>query len=255
MIYQLYGLRGIFDFLIEKLGLSSLFAGRARWRLGVISEVLFWDSYYRTEGLVWPEKYQLKFDESLPLQPRPAALIDDRAEVTILDVGAGPMTYLGKVHNGKKLDIVAVDPLANAYDKILSKYNITPPIKTQNVAGEELLQTFGKDKFDLAFARNSIDHSVDPEQTILQMLDVTKADGFVLLEHIPNEAINENYTGLHQWNFSINDSKEFIISSKFDSVNMTKKYAPEYHFSSKLVKEGSEWLVVTISKNKPDKNT
>src|SRR5215218_9909750 len=51
-------------------------------------------------------------------------------EISILDVGAGPVTKLGFVYPGKTLTIVAVDPLANEYERLLRKAGLRPPVRT-----------------------------------------------------------------------------------------------------------------------------
>jgi len=222
---------------------------KTKWGGGLKNEVDFWDDYFRTKGLQWPESYSMRLDPEAPLQPRPAALLPDRAEVHILDVGAGPLTHLGKVHAGKSLRITAVDPLADQYDRILKKYNVVPPIRTQKLAAEKLVKWFKPASFDLVFARNCIDHSYNPEHAILQMISVAKPGGYVLLEHFPNEAENEAYAGLHQWNFSMSSDGDFVIGSKDrEAVNMTRKHAATSRIECELVKEDAEWLVTRIQK-------
>ena len=199
----------------------------------------------------WAASYSIRHDPEYPLQTRPAALLpSDIHEVAILDVGAGPLNYLGKKLPGKKINITAVDPLAVEYDKILKKYNIVPLVRTQCVAAEHLCNAFKRNTFDLVYARNCIDHSFDPERAILQMIDVVKRGGFVLLEHYPDEAEREKYSGLHQWNFSMNEFGEFIIKSKKTEINMTRKYANRCDIKSEIVKDsnGPVWLINRLRK-------
>ena len=69
------------------------------------------------------------------------------------------------------------------------------------------------------------------------MIDVVKNNRYVLLEHRPNEAEYENYSGLHQWNFSMTSKGDFLISSKFKNVNMTKKYEKLCSITCEIVDE------------------
>ena len=140
------------------------------------------------------------------------------------DVGADPLTYIGKIYDKAKLKIIAIDPLADEYDKILSKYSLTPLIHTEKLEAEKLTQRFVENSFDLVFARNCIDHSYSPENAILEMLKVAKESCYVLLLHRPNEAEQENWRGLHQWNFS-SENGDFIISSKNYKINFSRKYS------------------------------
>ena len=126
-------------------------------------------------------------------------------EVSILDVGAGPVTWLGYLYPGKKLTIVPVDPLADEYDRLLRDAKLDPPIRTVRVAGEALAEHFGSRRFDIAYATNSLDHSADPFTIISNMAAVVRAGGVVLLRHKRNEGDSARYGGLHQWNFDVVD--------------------------------------------------
>lgn len=224
---------------------------KTKWNAGLKSEVRYWESYIQTKGLERPDIYELKFDSDLPLQPRPAALLYPQAEIHILDVGAGPLTYLGRKFQGARLHITAVDPLADEYDRILAKYQVQPLIRTEKLAGEELTLRFLPNSFDLVFARNSIDHAYDPEKVILGMVEVVKPGKYVLLEHIPNVADNSHYSGLHQWNFSLSADGDFLINSKLGNVNFTQKYGDICATTCEIVKESERYdLLITRIKKK-----
>jgi SAM-dependent methyltransferase len=94
-----------------------------------------------------------------------------------------------------------IDALADQYDAILDKYHIMPSVRTEKLEAEKIAQRFPANTFDLCFARNCLDHAYDPEDAILQMITVTKPGCYVLLEHFRNEAEENGYEGLHQWNF------------------------------------------------------
>lgn len=250
------GFYRIVSILISKYRLLIPQSAKSKWETGIKSEIQFWDDYFRTKGLQWADSYGHRFDPDLPLQPRPAALLPPQTEVHILDVGAGPLTYLGKKYDAKHVIITAVDPLADEYDRILDKYQIQPLIRTQTLAAEELTKGFPSSTYDLVVARNCIDHAYNPERAILQMIEVVKTGSYVLLEHRPNEAENTNYTGLHQWNFSLSAKGDFLISSKskldtMNTVNMTMKYASLCTITCEIVNEGRDvdWLITRIQKN------
>jgi SAM-dependent methyltransferase len=249
-IFREDGFNRIVFILATEYSLPIPLSTKSRWKAGIKSEIQYWDAYFRTQGLQWTDTYKLRFNPDLPLQPRPASLLPSQSEIHILDVGAGPLTWLGKKHEGENVNITAVDPLADEYDKILAKYHIEPLVRTRKLTAENLTKKFSSDTFGLVFARNCIDHSYNPETAILQMIDVTKSGGYVLLEHRPNEAENENYQGLHQWNFSMSSEGDFLVSSKSDTVNMTRKYAEICTMTSEIVYEFGEvdWLIVKIQK-------
>ena len=197
---------------------------KAVWKANLHSEVAFWDDYFATKGGQWPETYLGRLDPNSELDPGIVAFLPPGDQpVEILDVGAGPLTMLGKKYQDRKLRIVAVDPLAAEYDKVLGKHGITPPVRTIRGEAEQLSAQFGRDAFDLVHARNCIDHSYSPETAVLEMLKVVRRDGFVLLFHGANEAERAGYEGLHQWNLSEKDG-DFIISTKTSTLNFTQKY-------------------------------
>jgi SAM-dependent methyltransferase len=228
----------------------SLKRWRISWQSGIRDELSFWDAYFRTQGLQWRDSYPNRLDPDLPLQPRPAALLPDREEVNILDVGAGPLTYLGKRCPAKRLHITAIDPLAKHYDRILEKYHVSPLVRTQQLAAEEIDRVYQPGQFDLVFARNCIDHAYDPERAIAQMLQVVRSGCYVLLEHRPNEGLSQNYQGLHRWNFSLSPTGDFLIGSKRHVCNLSQKYSNTGSFSCQLITQGNdgEWLITRIRK-------
>jgi SAM-dependent methyltransferase len=224
-------------------------SGTAAWQAGIQHELQFWEEYIRTGGGPWADIYRALIDPNSPLQPRPAALLPAKKSVKVLDVGAGPLTFLGKIHKGEKIDLTAVDPLAVGYNQLLEKYGVSPPVRTEEAAAEDLAKKFRPNSFDLVFARNCIDHSYNPEIAVLQMIEVTIPGCYVLMEHLPNEGEHEQYLGLHQWNFSMTPNGDFIIASKTEKVNMTEKYKAIATIKCELVTDASnEWLVTRIQK-------
>jgi len=219
------------------------------WEKSQATEVDFWDEYIATQGLgKFQDKYKEKLDPKLPLQPEIANCLDTMEvkgeEITILDVGAGPFTPLGKVYKDKKLNITAIDPLAREYDVILEKYKITPPVRTQFGVGEKLLDRFSAESFDLTYSRNALDHSYDPLTVVKNMFSVAKKNGFVVLMHHKNEAEEEQYQGLHQWNFDEQGGK-FVIWNQSVRHNVTELFSAEAEV--KCYYDGN-WVVATIRK-------
>lgn len=219
------GLKRVIVEIIDRYHLPVRLSQAFRWEAGIKSQVRFWDLWFKTKGLRWPDEYQKRLDPQRSLQPRVEALLPEMDNCSILDVGAGPLTVLGKRMEGKSIYVTAVDPLADEYNNLLEKYQIEPIVRTEKLDAEKLDQKFDLDTFDLVYASNAIDHAYNPENAILQMIKVVKPNCYVLLEHAHNEAENQNYSGFHQWNFSMTQEKDFLISSKTLTVNMTKKYA------------------------------
>jgi SAM-dependent methyltransferase len=187
------------------------------WERGLPTEVGFWSEYIATRGLQWPAEFERRFDPAAPLAER--LLLDvlqhiDGDIVRILDVGAGPTTSLGTTHPSKRLAIAAADPLGDEYARLLDDAGIEPPVRTQSVAGEELSRAFEPASFDIAYARNALDHSIDPLQILREMLAVVRPGGFVVLRHYENEAKTMRYEDLHQWNFCVEDGRLVVWNER-----------------------------------------
>jgi ubiquinone/menaquinone biosynthesis C-methylase UbiE len=223
--FSKYKLLSIFNYVKTKIKARTPINHKEKWSNALQHEIDFWDKTIGTKGYKWKDMYQDALNPDLPLQSYVAALLQNgKKEYNILDVGAGPLTHLGKKLQGVKINITAVDPLAEQYDRILSKYNVNPIVRTTLAEAEKLTSTFKENTFDLVYARNCIDHTYSPEKSILEMIKVAKRNTYVLMEHRANEAEHEHYEGLHQWNFS-SKKGDFIISSPNGSLNFTQKYS------------------------------
>jgi SAM-dependent methyltransferase len=222
------------------------------WKQGLGDELRFWSRYVETDGLQWKESYAERLNPHLPLQTRIREIIHPAPgqAIKILDVGAGPLTILGKTWEGHDLSITAVDPLADSYTALLQGKGITPPIPTELCRAEELTAKFPRNEFDLVYARNCMDHSEDPLQSIQEMLEVCKSGGRVLLDHWPDEGEKEEYRGLHQWNFRC-EGGDFVIWNKRSRVNVTQVLSDKCKVECRMemdAAEAREMVVVVLSK-------
>jgi SAM-dependent methyltransferase len=191
---------------------------RLIWRMRLETEVEFWADWLT--GAPGTEQWATDREKRL----NPETEVEDplvRAElegiptekISILDVGAGPLTALGYRFPGKTLTVVPVDPLADEYDRLLVGAGIDPPVRTIRVSGEALPEHFGPGTFDIAYAVNALDHSADPFLIISNMVAVVRPGGAVLLRHKRNEGKNARYGGLHQWNFDAADGALILWNS------------------------------------------
>jgi SAM-dependent methyltransferase len=176
------------------------------WESALDGEVAFWRKYLETKGAGWAG-YAERTDPALPLQPEITRLIrvHHGSPVRVLDVGAGPLTWVGRTSDDWDLEVVAVDALGDHYADLLAEAGVVPPVVTQTCESERLTEKFGAGTFDVVTARNTLDHSYDPVRAIGQMLDVAKAGAPLLLVHHRNTAEDESYRGMHQWNFEAAD--------------------------------------------------
>jgi SAM-dependent methyltransferase len=175
------------------------------WEKGLSDEVKFWAGALRDEGAKWnPAEYRERMNPDLPLQDYLRELIDAPAGATvrILDVGAGPLTRVGRKWEGRTIEITPIDPLAGEYAKIFTELALHPPVETIDGHGEKLGEQFADGFFDLAYASNALDHAYDPIAAIRQMVATVKPGSSVYLWHFANAGLHENFQGLHGWDFT-----------------------------------------------------
>jgi SAM-dependent methyltransferase len=221
---------------------------RLWWRTRTGSEVDFWAGWLA--GTTGNEQWTRDRDARLApdteiTDPLVRAELerDEADEISILDVGAGPLTSLGYRYPGKTLTIVPVDPLADEYERLLRDAALDPPIRTMRVAGESLLEHFGPRTFDIGYAVNSLDHSADPLTIISNMAAVVRTGGVVLLRHKRNEGDSARYGGLHQWNFDVvdgnlmvwNNAVEVNVGAALAGRAVTTAWISEHEALARLV--------------------
>jgi SAM-dependent methyltransferase len=226
---------------------------RLWWRTRKSSEVDFWGDWLvgapGTEEWASDRESRLAPDTQIrdPLVRAELERIPAE-EVSILDVGAGPVTALGFRYPGKTLTIVPVDPLADEYERLLRDAELDPPIRTIRVAGEELVEHFGSRRFDIAYASNSLDHSADPFTIISNMAALVRTGGVVILRHKRNEGEQARYGGLHQWNFDVvggslivwNNAVEVDVASALEGRAVTTAWTSQNEVIARLVVSESD---------------
>jgi hypothetical protein len=226
---------------------------RLWWRTRKSTEVDFWGEWLvgapGTEQ--WTSDRESRLDPDTQIRdPLVRAELEGNPaeEISILDVGAGPVTWLGFRYPGKTLTIVPVDPLADEYERLLREAGLDPPIRTIRVAGEALLEHFGPRRFDIAYSTNALDHSADPFTIISNMVAVVRAGGVVLLRHKRNEGEGAQYGGLHQWNFDVvddelllwNNAVEVNVGSALEGSARTTAWISENEVIARLVVSESD---------------
>ena len=215
-----------------------------RWLEGIESELEFWRHYIETKGKEWNTDWDDLISDDRPFS-LDEYLISE--ETKFLDVGSGPFSSCGIKSNQTKLKIYAVDPLAYIYKEIKNKNKIKTGITPDFAFVENLNEKFGINEFDIVHMRNSLDHAFNPLIGILQMLSICKIGGRIILQHVRNEAENENYYGFHQWNLCINDS-EFIIWRLGIKYNVTEILKEYVEFTIKDNPSGHLFTVLLIKK-------
>jgi SAM-dependent methyltransferase len=238
------------------------YPGNAReiWDRHLGSEMEFWKNQIRRqESKAWHAEYGPRLDPEAPLQDVIARHIDRTVPVNmILDVGAGPLTSINKKCGACEISITAVDPLADFYDEILARREITPPVRTKLGWGERLTEQFGENKFDIAYSRNAIDHSYDPIKCIDEMITVTKKNHYVIVEVNERGASLEGWTGLHQWDFFVARTMPslkrhlFIEGKSVEAVDVTSHFAKRAEMTALELTEGPESSITFVLRKRAD---
>jgi SAM-dependent methyltransferase len=217
------------------------------WKKALPEELVFWEELLSNPKSEFKGELDRRLDPNTPIDD---VLITShlaglaQGEVSILDVGAGPVSSVGWRFDGKHIRVTAVDPLAAEYDAILLRNGVNPPVRTISCQAEKLLEQFQAGTFDIAYARNSLDHSYDPRLAIQNMFDVTASGGVVLLRHRAQEAENIDYFGLHQWNFD-RRAGNFVLWSRGIEHDVTKLFADR---ATVVCEREGLWVTCVIAK-------
>jgi 2-polyprenyl-3-methyl-5-hydroxy-6-metoxy-1,4-benzoquinol methylase len=195
---------------------------------GAVHEVAFWDRRLH-KGI--PEragKTQLAGRDLNYFQELTQHFPAD--QISILDVGAGPFTTIGTYFGDLRLNITAVDPLAQYYEDLLHKYALDPPVKIIFAEAEKLSAQFAPESFHWVNAKNSIDHAAQPVHAIREMIPLVKPGGMMTLSHRSNEAVNESYSGFHQWNLYQENGIFYVCGrERSDAVNINEMIPSDWN--------------------------
>lgn len=203
-------------------GLGPLWRVRS---LALLSELLFW--------AVWlgSVRHREQRDELLDPNRRLLPELDPVLEriaprrVRVLEVGAGPMSALGRLHPTKEIDLVPTDLLADWYRRLLALRGLDPPVPTVRADAERLRDSFAAESFDLVFAANCLDHMEHPLRAIEEMVAVVRPGGWVVLSHGRDEGERQEYTGLHRWNLREAHGR-FFLWRPGEEIDVSERLGP-----------------------------
>lgn len=208
------------------------------WINNLLSEVQFWHDDVAKDG----SKFNLEYLDRSKVQEFKCDRLNKRLNEgdIVLDVGCGLCTKYGSKVNNVNINLIPVDPLAYYYDKINKKFlNQETYEKTKIKFGmfEFLSYFFDENYADVILIDNALDHCIDPLKSLLECLKVIKInDGVLSLKHSIKEAVNENYTGLHEWNIDINNKNELVFWNRENFVNINKLLKD--YIEIEIIKEG-----------------
>ena len=212
---------------MNRTGPQNLAQQLKEWQLGIAHETAFWSGWIEAQGAQWGWEFERRLDPDATVDAAMASVIDRIGDkrISILDVGSGPVTSVGRRYVDFQIEISACDPLADSYREMLDLHGIRPPVATEFALAEDLNLKYDTGQFSVVYCRNALDHSLDPIRGIVQMLTVCRIGGCVLLQHVPNEAENERYEGFHRWNFT-NAGEELVTWNRESSINASRVVSP-----------------------------
>jgi hypothetical protein len=176
------------------------------WFAGIEYEVRYWDNFVETKRALDPQDYEWR---TMPAPPFCYGHIPELPSwpPTILDVGAGPISRVGISTSAGNVNLMACDPLAPIYDTILRKHNVVPYVRSEFALAERLTERYGANRFDAVIMQNALDHAFYAVDGFLELFNIAKIGGQILLLHAENEAEFESYAGFHQWNITADGDK------------------------------------------------
>lgn len=211
------------------------------WEKNISDEIAFWDRWCATQGELWHDDYLFRLNPNNEIQEKYKKYIN--SESKILDCGSGMYSVLGRNYEGIQLDICCVDALADEFEKLRNKYKLPEIDLLIGCTIENLKSGINNRYFDFVHAQNCLDHSYNPVLCFKNMLHVCKPGGYVYTHHEINEGKNENYNGLHQWNFYEDDG--FYVSDKNgNSICISEIFQDHKQFTE--VNHG--WITFIIKK-------
>lgn len=220
---------------------------KERWQKGLPQEVEVWKDWLAgTTGDAEDRALRLSSNRPFPWWAKP--LIPGQPErIRALDVGAGPLTAIGTVWEGKTVSVVAIDPLATEYEELLRRNGLTPPVRTIYGLAESLGEQFQPASFDFAYAGNSLDQTVDPIAAHREIFKVLKPNCSLISIHLANQGEEESYEGVYQWNFSLKENRLIVWNhgAQFDLLDECPEIG-HHHFE----KDGP-YIKMTLTKRAP----
>ena len=216
------------------------------WIRSLDTEIEYWKNRFilisqNKASLIDVNKSPFVLEKYLPKQKK----------IEFLDVGSGPFSRCGGYSKDHVLNMTYVDPLGNVYENLKSIYKVSNGVFVKRGFVELLDKIFGKNSFDVVHMSNALDHCFDPIFGLMQLISVCKIGGKVILRHNENEALNEQYSGLHQWNIAINNYKFMIWNeTKTIDVNEILSDFVDFKLSKNEVEDFGGWNYCHIEMTK-----
>jgi SAM-dependent methyltransferase len=191
---------------------------------GITSEKLYW-SYVLWKRNNFMEAKRLQEGVRKDIFPPTLLSIIKKYETEelkpkVIELGPGPLSDLAWGVETGLIEVVAIDPLADEYNKILNRRNIVFPIRAVQGIGEDLL--LPENSFDIAYLRNSLDHTSDPRKCLFNLVRVLKIKGYLYIYSNVREGTRVGWSGLHQHDLVIEENCLIRYNKDGDRTDLTQ---------------------------------
>lgn len=181
--------------------------------------------------------YRAKFRSKLAIFNHPAQLPDyfkpmigDKKEVTIAELGAGPICTIGNSWPGVKINLYASDVLQDEFAPWWEKHNATPVVPVELEDMEQL--TYSDNFFDIVHCVNALDHTLNSRRALKEIVRVCKPGGWIYLRHMPNQ--RQQLRGMHAWD--INEvGGETVFSNRTEKFSLSEFGNFKTHLEGDLI--------------------
>ncbi|MFX1393583.1 MAG: methyltransferase domain-containing protein [Promethearchaeota archaeon] len=131
-----------------------------------------------------------------------------------LEIGSGPNSNLSYWVDNKLIRVIAIDPLAHIYRKMMKRLNYIYPIVPIKLKGENLLKSFKKESFHIIYAQNSLDHAENPLKCFRNGYHLLKKGGLFFVCTNIREGSRKSWTGMHKYDIYIENKELFLENQK-----------------------------------------
>lgn len=210
---------------------------------GVSEEIKFWKRFVATDYFKkeWEgNKVCIELEKEQPeVVQLFNYLLSENNDLKVLDCGSGVVSILHGLVPQENL--TATDLLADEYAAFYNYENkgITRPLA---IAAENLPEEFSE-QFDVVHMRNALDHCQNSFKALEKLISCCKPGGYLIVHGFENEAIQEGWKGMHQWNIAVENERLKIQNSKeavfFEGAEMA---------IAKRLPSGKNWFIWVIKK-------
>ena len=136
-----------------------------------------------------------------------------------LEIGSGPNSNLSYWVDKKLLEVIAIDPLAEIYKKIMKKLNYEYPITPIKLRGEDILKQFKAETFHIIFTQNSLDHTENPIMCFKSAYISLKKGGLLFVCSNMKEGTRTSWSGMHKFDIYMENNNLLLANKKGEILN------------------------------------